>query len=108
MNDQPKLFDLDHRGTFYNTIHEKDAELDISRAQVTLQEKRVLAVMGDFPAGMTPFAVWKIYCAEHEDVPVTSIRRAITNLTGAGYLEKTDRQIIERWGKSNYMWKIKK
>ena len=108
MNGQPKLFDMDHQGTFYNTIDEKEAQLEISRAQVTLQEKRVLAIMGDFPDGMTPFAVWKIYCAEYENVPVTSIRRAITNLTAAGYLEKTDRQIIERWGKSNYMWKIKK
>jgi Fe2+ or Zn2+ uptake regulation protein len=107
MNDQPKLFDMDHQGTFYNTIEETEAQLDQSRAHFTLQEKRILAIMGDFPKGMTPFEVWSLYCAEYAEVPVTSVRRAITNLTNAGYLERTERQVKERWGKSNYVWKIK-
>ena len=108
MNGQPKLFDMDHQGTFYNTIDEKEPQLEISRAQVTLQERRVLAIMGDFPKGMTPFEVYDLYAVDHGKVPITSIRRAITNLTNGGYLEKTEGQVVERWGKVNYVWKIKK
>ena len=105
MNDQPKLFDLDHQGTFYNTTEEDEAQLEISRAQVTGQERRVLELFKYGPA--TPFVLWGRYSREHDSVPITSIRRAITNLTKAGYLEKTERQVVERWGKSNYIWKVK-
>ena len=50
----------------------------------------------------TPFAV-------HTHVllgcPITSIRRAITNLTKEGKLIKTDKKIVEEYGVSNYLWK---
>jgi hypothetical protein len=108
MNDQPTLFDIEHTGIFYNTIKEEDTQLEESRMAVTRQERRVLAIFKIVPIfGLTPFAAWERYCSEHGDVPVTSIRRAITNLTNAGYLEKTEQTVEERWGKVNYIWRIK-
>jgi hypothetical protein len=41
-------------------------------------------------------------------VPITSIRRSLTNLTESGFLIKTDRQRIGAKGKPEYIWEYKK
>lgn len=38
--------------------------------------------------------------------PITSIRRAITNLTSAGELEKTERQVRGPYGRPEYQWRL--
>jgi hypothetical protein len=40
-------------------------------------------------------------------VPITSIRRALTNLTEQGLLVKTDLQRMGAKGKPEYIWKVK-
>jgi len=42
------------------------------------------------------------------NTPLTSIRRAITNLTVAGKLIKTNKTVISRYGRSEYVWQLKK
>ena len=42
----------------------------------------------------------------NNSVPLTSIRRAITNLTDRGVLIKTDKQKPGLYGKSVYCWKL--
>ena len=54
---------------------------------------------------LTPFEVW---AAVLPDVPITSVRRAITCLTDDGKLEKVNRLKPERYGKPNYLWKLKR
>jgi len=51
----------------------------------------------------TPFEVHR-KCGLNS--PITSIRRAITNLTKEGKLVKTDRKVIEKYGVSNYTWTV--
>lgn len=41
-----------------------------------------------------------------ENTPITSVRRAITNLTKAGFLIKTDKKVKGMYGKDNYLWKF--
>lgn len=52
----------------------------------------------------TPFEI-------HERVlpaaPVTSARRAMTNLTTAGLLVKTEEQRQERYGRCNHLWRLR-
>lgn len=38
--------------------------------------------------------------------PLTSVRRAITNLTEAGVLEKTDRMVAGTYGKQVHCWRL--
>jgi hypothetical protein len=40
--------------------------------------------------------------------PITSIRRAINTLTGAGYLVKTDHMKEGEYGTANHSWKLLK
>lgn len=40
-----------------------------------------------------------------EKIPITSIRRAITNLTNARYLKKTTQTRIGAMGKKEYIWR---
>ncbi|MFA6066870.1 MAG: hypothetical protein WC707_06840 [Candidatus Babeliaceae bacterium] len=41
------------------------------------------------------------------NTPITSIRRAISDLTRAGNLQKTNIKVIESFGKPNYAWTLK-
>jgi hypothetical protein len=51
---------------------------------------------------------WNTTMSETRDiVPITSIRRAMTNLTDAGFLEKTDHKRKGPKGKAEYIWKVK-
>jgi Fe2+ or Zn2+ uptake regulation protein len=92
------------KGVFYNTIDEPASELEASRTKVDRQEDIILDLFRKSPRlTLTPFEV-------HErvlpDAPITSIRRALTNLTDSGLLEKLASQKIERWGKRNYQWRL--
>lgn len=42
-----------------------------------------------------------------EKIPITSIRRAMTNLTEKGYIFKTNHQRTSLYGKPEYIWEIK-
>jgi hypothetical protein len=39
-----------------------------------------------------------------KDTPLTSIRRAITNLTNRGLLSKTDTKVMGKYGRMESMW----
>jgi hypothetical protein len=54
----------------------------------------------------SPCQIHKIVFAK-SNVPLTSIRRSMTNLTNAGKLIKTSKKVIGVFGKDNYTWKLK-
>ena len=53
---------------------------------------------------MTPAEIWEGYGFKYKNVPLTSIRRAITNLETEGLLEKTNIQKPGVYGKKNHCW----
>ena len=87
---------------WYNTIElEKNAlEKEIKNAKN--QEEKILIVFKR-EKELTPSEVWE-YLMEY---PLTSIRRAMTNLTDQGRLIKTNTQKVGYYGKANYVWKLK-
>lgn len=90
--------------SFYNTIREEGTELAQSQRQASAQEVRILTFFEDRPwQGFSPFQIQRLVLPE---CPITSVRRAITNLTKAGKLEKTDVMLKERYGKRNHYWKL--
>ena len=91
--------------SFYNTISETGQTLQESVHQCLKQEDRILIFFKKHPgAEFTPFEVQN-YLGMH-DSPTTSIRRAMTNLTIANELIKTEHQKTGKYGKKNYLWKL--
>ena len=89
---------------FHNTIGAKGEELRRREAITTTQEERVLAFFVQNPGlKATPFEVHERVIPE---APVTSIRRAITNLTRQGKLIKLKARREERLGAPNALWML--
>lgn len=88
---------------FHNTVKLKDAELEEAIRNAKTQEERIYLLMTG-KSSRTPFEVLDMYCAIFPIVPITSIRRAMSNLEKAGKLIKTNQQKKEQYGKPNYKW----
>lgn len=90
---------------FHNTIHQDGSELGKSRFKANAQEQLILNFFLSNPVGeFTPFEVKD--ALNLDGVPITSIRRAISNLTEDEELIKTDTQKEGGYGKPNYCWKL--
>ena len=86
--------------SYYNTNSETGDTLTTSRTRVNVQEREIISVFNGRPGRkMTPFDV-QDDVGHH--VPITSIRRAITNLTSRGLLTKSDAMKLGRYGKMNH------
>lgn len=88
---------------FFNTINLTGEKLKEAKEDCNAQEKNILAIM-PFERPMTPFEVLEIYNNKHNEVPITSIRRAMTGLTNKGHLQKTKEMKDGKFGKPNYCW----
>lgn len=88
---------------YHNTNSEQGLVLERSQIRADTQEDQILQLFkrgGEY----TPDQVWqRLYMRSM--TPITSVRRAITNLTNLGYLEKTDKQRKGMYGKQVYVWR---
>lgn len=90
--------------SFHNTIREEGTELARSERQASSQEERVLTFFQDRPwGGWSPFQIQRLVLPE---CPITSVRRAMTNLSNQGKLEKSNIMMLERYGKKNHYWHL--
>ena len=89
---------------FYNTINARDPELSEYKEKARTQKDIVLAFFRrNAGSQFTPAEVHS--AVFHNDLtPITSTRRAITNLTDDGLLAKSRRQREGKYGKPNYCW----
>ena len=89
--------------TWYNTTKEPNkSELD---QMAQSQEEKILDWFIEHPhIEATPFNIQQ-WCLPSS--PITSVRRAMSDLTRDGNLEKTDRKAMEKYGMRNYQWKLK-
>ena len=86
---------------FYNTNIETGAELAKSWETARDQQSKILGFFAAHPGrDFTPFEVQ----AHTEIKIITSVRRAITNLTLMGFLRKTPIQKLGNHGKMNFCW----
>ena len=92
--------------TYFNTTHETGADLKESTRKAESQAKIILRY----------FKCWEDiekspsqlhYELFSRSTPVTSVRRAFSNLTKQGELEKTDNTVMGSYGKLEYCWKLK-
>ena len=92
---------------YYNTNDEAGETLQRSRGTTTNQEFMILAIFESYPnEGLTPFDIEDFVRDQEVSWPITSIRRAITDLTNAGKLSKTETKKLGRYGKNVHTWKL--
>jgi len=92
--------------SYYNTNKETGNTLSNSRYRAKSQEEIILSIFreGDL---LSPDEVLNI-CNEEKSYLLTSIRRALTNLTTKGLLVKNDVFKIGRYGKKTHTWSLSK
>lgn len=89
---------------YHNTNREVPPELDKSAHKAYVQEALVHSWFWKHRGqAYSPCDVWEIVFAKK--VPLTSVRRAITNLTSRDVLEKTGRMKIGHFGKQVHLWR---
>ena len=93
--------------SYYNTTHLEGSELVEAWKQATNQEAKVLVLFRAHPAKYfsAPEVANKVF--PNQSVPLTSVRRAITDLTNAGCLVRTDSKVPGLYGKDNYQWRLR-
>jgi hypothetical protein len=90
---------------FYNTNQEDFGEESESLRKVVKQEA---VIFGLFKAARTPMSPSMVYKALGEKWPITSIRRAITDLTDEGKIVKTQKTTKGIYGKKEHLWELPK
>ena len=78
--------------TFYNTIQENPSELARSQTKAKTQEQKIINCFKQYERPLSPSMVLSI---SGLNCPITSIRRAMTNLSDDGKLEKTKQAIFD-------------
>ena len=92
--------------SYYNTTSLSGEDLRVAQNSALKQEDRIeqfFRVNGTIE--MTPFEVMDTLYGQAL-VPITSVRRAMTNLTTKGVLIKTDTQRVGPYGKVSNCWKL--
>lgn len=87
---------------YFNTTDLKGDELKESIARAFKQEEIILSLFKRH-GNLSPSDVLKLLDFQY---PITSVRRAITNLTTKHYLIKTKVQKKGLYGKAEYIWAL--
>lgn len=90
--------------SYYNTTNSEGKDLDRYAMKAKAQEIKVLAYFQAQP--LRTFTPEDIGRDVLPNAPRTSWGRALSNLTKAGELEKTDRQTIGMYGRPVYHWRL--
>ena len=95
-------------GSFYNTTSETNPTLSEYKRINSGQDATILKCFEKYRyRKMTPFMVHSL-CDLSGNVPITSIRRSITNLTDSGFLVKLDTKAPGLYNRPNHLWKLAK
>ena len=92
------------KNSYYNTNNEVGLELKESNKKAKTQEDAILDIF-KISIRLTASGAWLIYNFKG-NTPITSIRRAITNLCNEGKLLKTPETKVGIYGKSEHVYQI--
>jgi tRNA(Leu) C34 or U34 (ribose-2'-O)-methylase TrmL len=91
---------------FYNTISLTDQELKKEIINAINQEDRIYYLFQIYREG-TPSEMMKRYDKRWPSIPLTSIRRSLTNLTKEGRLVMTDKMLPGLYNKPEHLWELR-
>jgi len=89
--------------TYYDTTHLTKPELHEARKKAASQEQRILGYFYRKHA-TTPGEIWNWYYGHYGACPLTSVRRAVTNLAAKGLIVKTDMTKPGVYGRPEHCW----
>ena len=92
---------------YHNTTHLTGEQLTREIVRTGTQNDKVLQWFLRHPGEWSPSQVWVLTNMKAEGVPLTSIRRGITDLTLMGYLERTEQMRDGLYGKPEGCWRVK-
>lgn len=87
--------------SYFNTTNESGKQLEIFNESANNQEEQILNLMKLYKK-LSPSDVNKYFT----NYPLTSVRRALTNLSNQGKLIKTDEKKIGIYRRMEYIWEI--
>jgi|TARA_R110000787_G_scaffold16340_7_gene49689 hypothetical protein len=90
--------------SFYNTTNETGATLKASHHNAVSQEDKIFNYFLTHNKHFSPSMILK---QMNLNCPITSIRRAFTNLTINNKLIKTTNYSVGDYGKREHLWKLK-
>lgn len=90
------------KNSYHNTNKENGTTLKDSNIKAKSQEEVIIQIFASNKK-LSASQTWKIYDST-EATPITSIRRAITNLCSSGRLVKTEDTIIGLYGKKEHIY----
>jgi len=90
---------------YHNTNELVGAHLVAAAKAAARQEEAVLLVFARAGRALSPSEVWQLTTSAGHDWPLTSIRRAITNLTKSQRLQKLDEQRKGYYGRPEFLWR---
>lgn len=89
--------------TYFNTTNAEGRELRDYKDKALAQQHRIMAFFEVAPEFLyTPSEICRLVF--DNDVPLTSVRRAMTNLTNDGKLKKNDKKRIGPYGRPEHCW----
>ena len=90
---------------YHNTTESIQPDLGKYREKAKSQDVRILAALLENPGvPITPSTI--LSWVFNGSVPITSVRRAITNLTNSGDLVKTNFQTKGPYGRPEFIWEL--
>ena len=90
---------------FYNSTNLTGAVLEQAKEKAATQNEQILAYFRRYPG--VKFGPSQVYEHFNEQWPLTSIRRAITDLTAQGYLIKTNTMQAGLYNCIEHTWQVK-
>ena len=92
--------------TYHNTTHLQGDDLAQEIHNAEKQEAAVLALFRNRNRPMSPSMVHREIEKFGKRWPITSVRRAMTNLANEGSLTKTDLQVVGIYSKKEHCWRL--
>ena len=92
---------------YHDTTNISEELLARYEGKAAKQDEIVLSILkSNWPASLSPTQVHALYKAMgHPDCPITSIRRAMSNLTNANLIHKTSVTVDGPYGRAEHTWK---
>lgn len=94
---------------YYNTTSLFGEELQAEVANAETQDELVMDVFKALKMPLSPSLVYRFLINRKfisDRTPITSIRRAITNMAQAGLIVKTGTKVVGIYGKKENQWKL--
>lgn len=89
---------------FYNTANETAIQAELFTEKNESQDEIVIGIFQNVKRPMGASDVFKRYPIAN--TPITSLRRAITNLSKEGFLMDTGYQKMGMYGKKEKLWQL--